>query len=540
MPGHSDDPFKARTADEELLDALSDFYDDPLGHVMFSYPWDTDASIRVVPLQGVYKERYPNCEFGPDLWACDFLDDLGLEIRRRAFDGITPVDPIKFSTVSGHGIGKSTITGWLVKFLMDTRPEANGTVTAVTDSQLKARTWSEIERWHRLSLTSHLFDIATSRGNMAMWANERIEGGKFKSKWKVEAKTCRPERSEGFAGQHAVTSTSFYILDEASGIDDKIFEVMEGGLSDGEPMVFLFGNGTRNSGQFYEACEGREKKNYVVRSIDSRDVHITNKKKIEQDGKSWIGGEDGDRFRARWRGLFPKRGNQQFLDNTVVNVAGYRTLGNTDIDQMILGVDVARFGDDDTVIWPRRGMDARTWTPTIGQGLDTNQVVDLVSSVYNNFIQLGMPIAAIFVDEGYNPGVLDNLQKLRYPALGVSFGNSALDLEAYRYRVDEMWGRLRDEISKTLCIPSRIENNYGDRIYDDLTQREYGFTLKGQIRLETKAEMKKRGLPSPDYADALALTYAQPVATMTSLEKERQARAAPKAEWHPHDDVQKD
>ena len=540
MTGHSNDPYKARTADEELLDALSEFYDDPLGHVMFSYPWDTDASIRVVPLQGEYKERFPNCEFGPDLWACDFLDDLGVEIRRRAFDGVHPVDPIKFATVSGHGIGKSTITGWLVKFLMDTRPEANGTVTAVTDSQLKARTWSEIERWHRLSLTSHLFDISTSRGNMAMWANERIEDGKFKSKWKVEAKTCRPERSEGFAGQHAVTSTSFYILDEASGIDDKIFEVMDGGLSDGEPMVFLFGNGTRNSGQFFEACEGRERVNYIVRSIDSRSVHITNKEKIAQDAKTWIGGEDGDRFRARWRGLFPKRGNQQFIGSDIVKISGLRALPNVEAEQMVLGVDVARFGDDDTVIWPRRGMDARTWVPTIGQGLDTNQVVDLVAGVYNNFIAMGMPVAAIFVDEGYNPGVLDNLQKLRFPALGVSFGNSAIDLTTYRYRVDEMWGKLRDSLNKALCIPDRNHNKFGDRLYDDLTQREYGFTLKGQIRLETKPEMKKRSLPSPDYADALTLTFAQEIATLTSLQKDRQARAHTGPDWHPHDDVKKD
>ena len=530
---------KPKTQDEELMDLLSQFTADPLGHVMFSYPWDTEKSIQMIPLQGKYAEMYPHCHFGPDLWECEFLEQLGIEVSRRGFNGHDPVDPILSAIVSGHGIGKSVTTAHLTKWIMDTRPEALGTVTAVTDAQLKARTWATLERWHRISMTAHLFDISSSRGNMAMWANEKIEGGKFKSSWKVEAKTCRPERSEGFQGQHSANSTSFYICDEASGIHDKIFETMDGGLSDGEPMLFLFGNGTRNSGHFYEACEGRERDKYIVRHIDSRDAYLPNKKKIEEDRKTWIGGEDGDRFRARWRGLFPKRGNAQFIGASEAEAAGRREIGVTDHDPIILGVDIARFGDDDTVIWPRRGMDARTWQPTTGQNLDTNQVVDLVAGVYNYFAGLNVAVQAIFVDEGYNPGVLDRLRKLDYPAIGVGFGNSANDLETYRYRVDEMWGKLREALANTLCIPSRSENRFGDRLYDDMTQREYGFTLKGQIRLETKPDMKKRGLPSPDYADALALTFASDVAMQT----EDQLRKRPmrkEQDWHPHDDILKD
>ena len=531
MPALSPDP--AQTPDEELADLLGKFYADPLGHVMFSYPWDTEPSIQVVKLEEPWKSRY-GVEFGPDVWACEFMEELGTEIKRRRFDGVNAVEPIRFATVSGHGIGKSTIAAWLIKFIMDTRPEAKGTVTAVTDTQLQSRTWAELVRWHKLSMTSHLFEVAASRGNMSMWY--QAEEGKFKEVWKVQAKTCRPEKSEGFAGQHAPTSTSFYLLDEASGVDNKIYEVLEGGLSDGEPMVFLFGNGTRNSGEFYEACTSPKSK-YRVRSIDSRDVAITNKAKIQEDMEAWVGGEDGDRFRARWRGLFPKKGNQQFIDSKVVDEAGERQIPRVDEEPMILGVDVARFGDDDTVVWPRRGNDARTWSPAIGQGLDTNKVVDMVVRQYNKFMGLEVPVGAIFVDEGYNPGVLDLLRNLGYPVFGVQFGGSATDLETYRYRVDEMWGHTRDALANGLCIPSR-SSRYGDRLYSELTQREYGFTLSGQIRLESKQEMKKRGLASPDYADALALTFAMPVASMRSVDPRQRARNAPTVEeWHPHDEL---
>ncbi len=521
------------TPDEELMDILAGFYADPLGHVLFSYPWESEKSIRIVPLVEPWRSRY-GLEYGPDGWACQFLEELGEQIEERNFDGVHAVKPIRFATVSGHGIGKSTISAWLIKFIMDTRPLAQGTVTAVTDNQLQARTWAELMFWHKLSMTSHLFSVSASRGAMKM--ESLVDGGALRDKWKVEAKTCRVERSEGFAGQHAPTSSSFYILDEASGIDNKIFEVLEGGLSDGEPMVFLFGNGTRNSGAFYDACVSK-KSPYTVRSIDSRSVFITNKEKIQQDMESWQGGEDGDRFRARWRGLFPKKGNQQFIGGDIVEFAGSRPVAEINENDIVLGVDVARYGDDDTVVWPRQGLDARTWTPATGNNMNTNQVVNLVIGEYNKYTKLNIRVAAIFIDEGYNPGVLDNLRNLGYPVFGVNFGNSAVDLQTYRYRVDEMWGLLKDDLSRGLCIPSD-DVDVGARLRDDLTQREYGFTLAGQIRLESKADLKKRGLPSPDYADALALTYAMEIVNMRP-EDRRELNAEPK-EWHPHDDLLKE
>lgn len=137
---------------QRISDDLAGFMDDPLGYVMYCFPWEEEQSIQIVKLAPDYQERF-DCEYGPDEWACEFLDDLGAEIKKRAFDGQNAVPPIRFATVSGHGIGKSTLTAWLIKFILDTRPYSVGTVTAMTAEQLKNKTWAELGKWHNMSMT---------------------------------------------------------------------------------------------------------------------------------------------------------------------------------------------------------------------------------------------------------------------------------------------------------------------------------------------------------------------------------------------------
>ena len=136
--------------DEQLAEDLAGFYADPLGYVMYCFPWDTDRSIQQVPLAPKYQERF-NSEFGPDVWACEFLDALGEDIKKRGFDGTKTVKPIRYSTVSGHGIGKGALTAWLVKFISDTRPYSKGVVTANTATQLKMKTWAGVGKIRRAS-----------------------------------------------------------------------------------------------------------------------------------------------------------------------------------------------------------------------------------------------------------------------------------------------------------------------------------------------------------------------------------------------------
>lgn len=493
------------SAELELNKKLAEFYDDPLGYVMFCFPWTTEESIQKVRLPEKYRERFPNCEWGPDEWACEFLDDLGAEIKKRGFDGKNATKPIRFSTASGHGIGKTVLVAWLIKFIMDTRPYCKGTVTAGTDIQLRTKTWAELGKWHRMSLTRHRFNYSSGRGSMSLKHPTHGDG------WAVNAQTCREENSEAFAGQHAAGSTSFYIFDEASVVPDKIYEVRDGGLTDGEPMIFDFGNPTRNTGKFFENCEGSAKHRYIVRHIDSRDVAITSKDDIREKLEDY--GEDSDYFRVRVRGVFPKASNVQFIASDLVRDAMSRDIFVDRNAPLVIGVDVARFGDDETVLYPRRGLDCRSFEPKCYMGLDTTQVCGKVIEMIRFFKDVGQEVAALFIDgSGMGAGVVDQLRHLGYNPVDVVSGTKANNPMTYRLRSDELWGNLRDALRREMALP-HITSDIGKKLYEQLTQREYGYTLMGsRIQLESKKDMRKRGLPSPDLADALALSFAQEVA----------------------------
>ena len=501
--------------DTDLAKVLKTFYADPLGYVMFMWPWGEDAACRVVPLLEPWKSRF-NSEFGPDQWACEFLDDLGVAIKEKNFDGQNAVTPIQFATASGHGIGKSALVAWLIKFILDTRPMSKGVVTAGTADQLRTKTWAELGKWHRLSLTKDWFDLHSGRGSLSLVHRNKDYAGE----WRVDAQTCREENSESFAGLHAATATPFYIFDEASGVPDKIFEVRDGGTTDGEPMVFDFGNPTRNSGRFHKQCVGILRENYRVRSIDSRHVHVTNKERIEQWKKDY--GEDSDWFKVRVRGVFPSAGAIQFIPGGDVEMAMQRDVAEDRFAPLVIGVDVARFGPDDSVIYPRRGSDARSFPFRRYNGLNTVQITGKVIEMIREFEALGQKVAAIFVDAtggSIGGGVVDQLQHLGYSPIGVQFGQKAIQSDKYRYRADEMWGKMRNAIHDNLALPARGTLN-SQKLEDQLTQREFGYTINGDlIHLETKDSLTRRLGPgnSPDIADALALTYAQEVAPTTTL-----------------------
>jgi len=515
------------TPDEQLADALADFVCDPLGYVMFAFPWDTNKAIQLVELQSPYKERFPGCKWGPDVWACEFLDGVRDEILERRFDGHTAVGPIQMATVSGHGIGKSVLVAWVIKFIMDTRPRSVGTVTANTAEQLKAKTWAELGKWHKMSMTAHWFNYTAGRGAMRLAHKEHEED------WKCTAQTCREENSEAFAGQHAASATSFYIFDEASAVPDKIYEVREGGTTDGEPMIFDFGNGTRNSGRFYEECAGRFRHRFKVRSIDSRDVAITSKDRIQE----WLEdyGEDSDFFKVRVRGMFPSAGSLQFISTDDVEEAQSRELVEDRYAPLLIGVDVARFGDNESVIYPRIGNDARSWRAKRYQGLDTVQLTGKVIEMVRGFRSRGVQCAGLFVDGGgVGGGVVDQLNNLGYNPIEVQFGGKATNKDTYRFKSDEMWGNLRDALPR-LCLPANNERN-GNDLKNDLTQREFGYTLTGnKIHLETKKDMIDRGVASPDLADALALTFAQDVAPLVQAAGEQAQPMSVVSDYDPLD-----
>jgi hypothetical protein len=515
---------KKLTPDEILADEIARFYDNPLGYVLFNFPWeDPNAGIQVVELPPEYQKRFPGCKYGPDKWACEFLDQIGDEVRKRKFDGKTPVEPLRFATVSGHGIGKSTITAWIILWIMDTRPFCRGTVTAGTADQLRTKTWAEVGKWHKLALTREWHDYSATRGNMMLKNKQNPET------WFFHAQTCKEENSEAFAGQHAANSTSAYVVDEASGVPNKIYEVMAGGLTDGEPMQFLFGNGTKNTGNFYEACEGKDSR-FIARHIDSRDVQITNKKYFADMLKD--SGEDSDFFRVRCRGLFPKGGTVQFISGHEVEQAIMRPIYQDRSAPLIIGVDVADKGMHASVIYPRLGWDARSFPYKLYRNITGIQLAEKIIHEIIFFRQLGITKYHVFIDStgGYGGSPLEHLQFLGYQAVGVNFGGTCLDKDNYRYKGDEMWGRMRDGIRTNLALPNDPE------VEKQLTQREFGLILNDtKVHLETKQEMEERGLDSPDIADALALTFAFDVAPSEQLAGEYARGPVAASDYDPYD-----
>lgn len=390
-----------------LAGELAACFADPLRFVLFAFPWGEQPDTKLVELQEPWRSRYPGCRYGPDKWACQLLDDIGAEVRKNAFDGRHAVPPLKYAVSSGHGIGKSALTAWLVCWVMATRPNCKGIVTATTANQLETKTWAEIQKWMKKSIVADLFDIQAT----SIRAKESPES------WRVDAITCKEENAEAFAGQHAASSTPFYVFDEASGVPDAIFEVAEGGLTDGEPMMFLFGNPTRNSGRFFN-CFHRQSRFWNLRKIDSRTVAITNKRQIEEWKNEY--GEDSNFFRVRVRGEFPTIAADQWCDSALVDAAMARGEPPTNSATCaVVGVDVARFGDDDTVICTRIGKDATRFVRY--NGLDTIQVVGHVKEEVRRLNRLGLRKVHVFMDEGgVGGGPVDVLRNDGFPVRGVN------------------------------------------------------------------------------------------------------------------------
>jgi len=403
---------------------------------------------------------------------------------------------MRVAVASGHGIGKSALVAWLVLWALATREDARGVVTANTDSQLKTKTWPEIAKWHRLSLIRHWFVHTGTALYAADPGHEQT--------WRIDAVPWSKSNPAAFAGLHNQGKRLLLVFDEASEIDDLIWEVAEGALTDSDTEILwlAFGNPTRNSGRFRE-CFGRLRHRWTTRQIDSRSARMPNQALIAQ----WVEdyGEDSDFIRVRVKGMFPRAGSMQLIGFDIAERAAKAEALATQFDPLVMAVDVARFGDDLSVICFRRGRDARTLPNEKHRGLDTMQLAARAAAL----IAAHAP-DAVFVDEtGVGGGVVDRLRQLGHAVIGIQFGarpDGAVDGELVANKRAEMWCRMRQWLKSGGAIPDDAE------LAADLTGVEYGYTIHNEILLEKKDDMKKRGLASPDAGDALALTFAYPVA----------------------------
>lgn len=456
--------------EQQLIEDIASFSKDPLGWVYYSFEWGKGDLLK---------------HEGPDGWQVEILTALR--------DGLLTFNQaIQLAVTSGHGIGKSALVAWLILWAISTFEDTKGVVTANTETQLKTKTWAELAKWYRLFIAKHWFTFTAT----AIYSSD----AEHEKTWRVDMVPWSERNTEAFAGLHNQGKRIVLVFDEGSAIPDIIWEVSEGALTDEETEIIwaVFGNPTRNQGRFKE-CFGRFKHRWKTKQIDSRDVKITNKGQIQQ----WVDdyGEDSDFVRVRVRGVFPRAGSNQFIPGDAVErCRHYKSVGHEHMP-MLLGVDVARFGDDQTVITLRQGR--KVWPQWKYRGKDTMEVAALVVEKIREFNP-----HAIFVDViGIGAGVVDRLKQLGYgrELIAVNVGEAAYDKVAYFNKRAEVWGRMRDYLKEGAELPP-------DNDLDaSLTAPEYGFTPKQQIQLEKKEDMKKRGLSSPDEGDSLALTFSEEV-----------------------------
>jgi hypothetical protein len=464
----------------DIIEELAAFSSDPHGFVLFAFPWGE---------AGTELETFT----GPQAWQIEVLEDLGRGL-------LSVEEAIQIARTSGHGIGKSALVAWIILWAIATFEDTKGVVTANTENQLKTKTWAEVAKWHRLFIAREYFKMTAT----ALFANDPLH----ERTWRIDMVPWSERNTEAFAGLHNQGKRILVIFDEGSAIPDVIWEVTEGALTDRDTQIIwmVFGNPTRNKGRFRDCfAGGRFAHRWSAKAIDSRSVPISNKTQIDR----WIAdyGEDSDFVRVRVRGMFPRVDAESFISFELAASAVEREV-LVQGGAIVIGVDVGRFGDDPSVIYPRCGRDAISRPPEILYGEDTMTVAGKVAAA---FLRYGATIC--MVDEGgVGGGVVDRLRQLRIPVIGVDFGAKADgfagDGVKYANKRAEIWGALRDWLA-TGSIPNLVTNE-NTVLTDELTGPTYTMNKKEEIQLEGKKEMRSRGVPSPNVADALACTFAFP------------------------------
>lgn len=478
--------------------------DSPFNYVMFAFPWGQEGT----PL-----ERFK----GPRNWQIDELLAIGDHIksnRQRIFNNLEPV-MYNSSTVSGRGIGKSALVAWLNMWSRSCLLGSTAITTANTETQLVTRTWAELGKWHTLAINGHWFEKTAMSLKPEGWFGNlvkkdlKIDTGYYYG----QAQIWSEENPDAFAGVHNPLGM-LLVYDEASGIPAPIWKVSEGFFTEPELHRYwlVFSNGRRNTGAFFETHH-RDRDFWKRRQIDSRTVEGTDKTVYEKIIKQY--GDDSDEARVEVYGKFPRVGDNQFIGRYILDEA----IAREDIDDegqaLVMGVDVARFGGDRSVIRLRQGRNARfpSWRY---KGMTTTELARRVAEVADRY-----DVDAIFVDgNGVGGGVVDTLREMGYRVIEVQAGGKADEPVRYFNRRTELWGKGRDWLARA-AIPNEED------LVTDAVGPEYKITPSGALQLESKEDMKKRGLASPDEIEALFLTMDRPIAARSSRSRSgRKTRVA--------------
>jgi hypothetical protein len=449
--------------------------DSPLNFVALVFPW----GVKGTPLEN-FK--------GPRKWQREVLQDIATHIEQNK--GRLDFDVMQAAISSGRGIGKSALVSWITIWMLSTRIGSTTVISANSD-------------W---------FEVSATRVMPAKWLTELVERDLKKGTryWGVEGRLWSAENPDAFAGVHNYDGV-LVIFDEASGIDDAIWAVTGGFFTENTPNRFwlAFSNPRRNTGYFYEAFNSK-RAFWQTRVVDARTVEGTDKAVYERIIQEY--GPDSSQAHVEVYGMFPSAGDDQFISSLIVDEAMAREKYKDLSAPIIIGVDPARFGADATVIAVRQGRDIVNITRYRGD--DTMTVVGYVIDAIDEY----KPALVVIDEGGLGAGIVDRLKEQRYKIKGVNFGNKAKNPVMYGNMRAQMWGEMREWL-KSASIPT-------DRfLKTDLISPKMKPDSRGTIFLESKKEMKARGLASPDAADAICVTFAFPVAHREYTEPTRRYNA---------------
>lgn len=408
------------------------------------------------------------------------------------------------------GPGKTAVLAWIGWNFLLTRPHPMCGATSVSGSNLKTNLWTELARWYgKTPLLQSQFEMTKTE----------IFSREHPKTWKLEARTWAADADatqigNALAGLHA--QYVLWLLDESGDYPDSIMPVCEGIFSGApaEAHIVQAGNPTRLSGPLYRACTVAAKLWRVINiTADPDDPKRTSRVSVEiarQQIEQY--GRDNAWVLVRIFGQFPPSALNALIGPDEVDAAMNRAYREFEYQASpkILGVDVARFGDDSSVIFPRQGLVA--FNPLKYRNIDGNQGAGAVARKWDDW-----GADACFVDDtgGFGASWIDNLRRLKYAPIPVGFANAAHNKARYANKRAEMHFDCVEWIKAGGQLPPVPE------LKAALTQTTY--TFKGsQLILEPKELIKVKLGYSPDDLDALVLTFAEPVAGQGRTRSRRQ------------------
>jgi phage terminase large subunit len=411
----------------------------------------------------------------PDEWQVDFLDAVAAGNR-------------KISIRSGHGVGKSTAGSWAMLWYLLTRYPVKVVVTAPTSSQLYDALFAELKRWVKElpPPIQQLLDVKQERIELTASATEAF----------ISARTSRAEQPEALQGIHS--EHVMLIADEASGVPEQVFEAAAGSMSGHNAVTILFGNPVRSSGFFFDT-HNRLKDDWWTRRVSCMDSKRVSDDFVN-DMKSRYG-EESNAFRIRVLGEFPRSDDDTIIPMELLESAKHRDVVAYEDAPILWGLDVARFGSDSSVLCKRQSnvlISLDKW-----RNLDLMQLTGAVVAQYESCGHKEKPQEILVDSIGLGAGVVDRLRELGLPARGVNVSESPAMGQTYINLRAELWGKTKAWLEKRDCkIPANED------LIAELATVRYSFNSSGKMKIESKDDIRRRGLKSPDMADALVLTFA--------------------------------